>query len=73
MSSKKATKKSRGRPKGDPTVTLAVRLPAALVADVDAYCEALGAAVAGVSVSRNQGFRRLILVGLEAERRARKR
>ena len=68
-----SSKKSRGRPKSEPTATLALRLPVALVADVDRYCEELCAALPGVNVSRNQALRRLILVGLETERRARKR
>ncbi len=67
-----SSKKSRGRPKSEPTATLALRLPVALVADVDRYCAELAASLPGVDVSRNQGLRRLIIVGLEAERRARK-
>jgi hypothetical protein len=47
-------------------VTLALRLPRDTVAALDRYVDELGRQLAGVSVSRNDAMRRLIVAGLAA-------
>lgn len=67
-----ATKKPgrRGRPPKELTMdTLAVRLPADLIRQVDDYMAKLKAGLPLINLTRADALRQLIAAGLEAERK----
>ncbi len=58
----------RGRPRKDDAMgALALRLPQALVADIDAYATALQEQLPGLNITRADAVRQLIAVGLKVE------
>ena len=58
----------RGRPKKDDAMgALALRLPQALVADIDAYASALQEQLPGLNITRADAVRQLIAMGLKVE------
>lgn len=59
----------RGRPKKDDAMgALALRLPQALVGDIDAYAAALQEQLPGLNITRADAIRQLIAVGLRSEK-----
>jgi hypothetical protein len=60
----------RGRPPKDATMdTLAVRLPADLIAEIDVYMAKIKDVWPLLNVSRADAIRQLIAAGLEAEKK----
>jgi hypothetical protein len=58
----------RGRPRKDDVMgALALRLPQALVADIDAYSDLLKEQLPGLNITRADAVRQLIAVGLRVE------
>ena len=58
----------RGRPKKDDAMgALALRLPQALVEDIDAYAAALQEQLPGLNITRADAVRQLIAMGLKVE------
>ncbi|MEP1199904.1 hypothetical protein [Tateyamaria sp.] len=59
--------RKRGRPrKSDVMDTLAVRLPDELVARIDAYVDKLRSQFPGLTITRADAVRQLLISGLEA-------
>jgi hypothetical protein len=68
----KATMTPKGKRLGRPpmaeeTATLALRVPVELVDALDRYVVELGRQHRGITVTRNDTIRRLLIVGLERE------
>lgn len=58
----------RGRPKKDDAMgALALRLPQALVEEIDAYSAALQEQLPGLNITRADAVRQLIAMGLKVE------
>ena len=58
----------RGRPKKDDAMgALALRLPQALVGEIDAYSAALQKQLPGLNITRADAVRQLIALGLKVE------
>ncbi len=58
----------KGRPRKDDAMgALALRLPQALVGDIDAYAAALQEQLPGLNITRADAIRQLIAVGLKVE------
>ena len=58
----------RGRPKKDDAMgLLTLRLPQALVGEIDAYSAALQQQLPGLNITRADAVRQLIAVGLKVE------
>ncbi len=59
----------KGRPRKDDAMgALALRLPQALVRDIDAYAAALQEQLPGLNITRADAIRQLIAVGLRSEK-----